>query len=155
MLRNMAKKKATRRRGGRTPGKWTLLTKDQLRSFRKDAGMSRSRLAERLGVSSTSIQNWETERSVPLTRYQEQLVQLMKGGTPVATGSGRGAKTRPANGRATNGASAGAGGTALQETGLTATTEILKGFLATPQGAKISKDELVALASSLRTALSS
>ena len=148
----MAKKK-TARRGGRTPGKWTLLTKEQLRSFRTEAKLSRSALSALLGVSSTSIQNWETERSVPLTRYQEQIVKLMKGGVPnAAARNGRGSKAR-ANGRSSNGASSGTS-SAHQETSLTATAEILKGFLATFQGAKISKQELVTLASSLRAVLS-
>lgn len=145
----MAKKKPSRR-GGRTPGKWTLLTKDQLRSFRKDSKLSRSALSALLGVSSSSIQNWETERSVPLTRYQEQLVELMRGGGPAAVaGNGRRSKAR-ASGRSSNGALLGASG----GVSLTATAEILKGFLATSEGAKTSKEELVALTISLRAALS-
>lgn len=146
MLLLMARKKKSARRGGRTPGQWTLLEKDDLSGFRKTQKLSRSALANHLGVSSTSIQNWETGRSVPLTRFQQQLVDLMKGGVPAAAGRGRG-RGRGAGGAAPVGA-------AGSETSLTATAEIVKGFLATSAGSKLSADELVALTTSLRAALS-
>jgi DNA-binding transcriptional regulator YiaG len=142
------KKKSTKRRGGRTPGQWTLLEKDDLSGFRKTQKLSRSALANTLGVSSTSIQNWETGRSVPLTRFQQQLVDLMKGGVPVTAARGR-------RGRGSNGANGAApAGVASSETSLTATAEIVKGFLATSAGAKLSAEELVTLTVSLRAALS-
>lgn len=89
MAKKTSKAKAPRRRGGRTPGVWTLLAQGELKTFRKDAKLSRSSLAGLLGVSSTSVQNWETGRSVPLTRYQEQIVALMKGGVPQDARRGR------------------------------------------------------------------
>ncbi len=147
----MARKKSAKRRGGRTPGQWTLLAKDDLSGFRKTQKLSRSALANTLGVSSTSIQNWETGRSVPLTRFQQQLVDLMKGGG-VPAAAARGRRGRGSNGAASNGASS--GGVGSSETSLTATAEIVKGFLATSAGAKLSAEELVNLTVSLRAALS-
>ena len=142
----MAKKKVGRRgRGGRKPGKWTLLTDASFRAFRKEAGLSRSRLSELLGVSSTSIQNWETGRSVPLTRYQHQIVELMKGGAPRSAPPARN-RLRPAR---MNGSAV-----VSHDTCLTVTGEILREYLATPKGGQLTQDELIALAVSLRAAFS-
>lgn len=156
MAKKKSKKKTGRRGGGRTPGAWTLLTQDALKTFRTGAKLSRSRLSELLGVSSTSVQNWETGRSVPLTRYQEQIVALMEGGVP--------ADTAPARKRGSNGAARSRGGArsngashALSSSGdaaLTAVGDILKGYLATPAGGELGQEQLVALAMSLRAALS-
>lgn len=142
------KKKSAKGRGGRTPGQWTLLQKDDLSGFRKTQKLSRSALSNLLGVSSTSIQNWETGRSVPLTRFQQQLVDLMKGGVPATAARGR--RGRGSNGAAPTGPVASGG----SESSLTATAEIVKGFLATSAGGKLSADELVNLTVSLRAALS-
>lgn len=154
----MAKKKTKktgRRGGGRTPGAWTLLTQDTLKTFRKDRKLSRSRLAELLGVSSGSVMNWETGRSVPLTRTQEQIVALMQGGAPAAAP----ARKRGSNGAARlNGAARSNGAahvvSASGEAALLAVGDILKGYLATPKGGEVTQEQLVGLAVSLRAALS-
>jgi DNA-binding transcriptional regulator YiaG len=143
----MAKKK-TGRRGGRTPGQWVHLTKDGLRQWRKDAKISRGKLSEMMGVSSTSVQNWETGRSVPMKRYQMMLADLMKGGAPSNGSSGAGeavtsgAVARPASG---------GGGDQVQVARLNATSEILKAYLGA--GGKVSQEQLVALTKALRSAL--
>lgn len=71
-------KKKTQQRGGRKPGEWKLLSKEDLIRFRSQNGFSRSRLATALGVSSTSIQNWETEHAIPTLKAQQKLVEVLK-----------------------------------------------------------------------------
>lgn len=163
-LSSMAKKKAKktgRRGGGRTPGAWTLLTQDALKTFRREGKLSRARLAELLGVSSGSIMNWETGRSVPVTRTQEQIVALMQGGVPDAgPARKRGSSGAARNGAArSNGAAARSNGathavSASGEAALLAVGDILKGYLATPKGGELGQEQLVALAMALRGALS-
>jgi DNA-binding transcriptional regulator YiaG len=75
--------KVSKGRGGRKKGEWKLLTKDQLMTFRKDQRISRARLAELMGVSSTSIQNWETN-TVPTMKAQQKLAQLINNPTVVS-----------------------------------------------------------------------
>lgn len=162
-LSSMAKKKTTKAkaapggkkpkgRGGRKPGQWLHLEQDQLKAYRKDAKLSRARLAELLDVSSTSIQNWETGRSVPVKRYQERLVELMTGTppAPAPARAGRGAVRADGDGPVGH---AGAGSDHLQATRLSVAGEILKGYLATAQGGKLSTDALIELVGSLRRAL--
>jgi DNA-binding transcriptional regulator YiaG len=75
----MAKKKKTAKRGGgRKPGSWTLVTPDALRGWREKNKLSRGSVATTMGVSSTSIQNWETGRSVATAKLQQRLADLMK-----------------------------------------------------------------------------
>lgn len=64
--------------GGRKPGSWTLLTQEQLKSWRLEKGVSRLRLARALGVSPTSVQNWEVGIAVPTTASQQKLLDVMK-----------------------------------------------------------------------------
>lgn len=80
-----SKKKAPgARRGGRKPGRWELLTPKELFEFRKQHGLSRAKLADQLGVSTTSIQNWETGRAASM-KIQRRLRDLMDGkAAPVA-----------------------------------------------------------------------
>lgn len=139
----MAKKTKTTmsRRGGRTPGQWVHLSQDAVGKFRKDAKLSRSKLAELLGVSGTSVQNWETGRSVPIKRYQQRLVELMKG-RPQGAESGEALA-----------AAADAIPLQLQVARLTVVSEIVKGYLATTQGGKVSQEQLIALTKALRGAL--
>lgn len=137
----MAKKKVQRaKRGGRSPGQWVDLTREQVLAFRKSAKLSRAKLAELLGVSSTSIQNWETGRAVPLRRYQQQLVELMRSGPPSSSGGRQPPGARPSTPE-------------LEVARLTVTGEILKAYLATAQGGKVSQEQLLALARSLRASL--
>lgn len=147
----MAKKKTkrkARRRGGRTPGAWSLLTQGSLKAFRKQAGLSRAALAKLLHVSSTSVQNWETGRAIPVPRFQEQLVSLMQGGVPPAAVPEVGSSARPRS----NGTSKSVG--AGREASLRVTSEILRSYLATPKGGTTTGEQLVALTTSLRAALS-
>jgi DNA-binding XRE family transcriptional regulator len=62
--------------------------------------MSRASVAKTLGVSSTSIQNWETGHSVATTKMQQRLADLMKAPASAAT-SGRGPSGTPAANGAT------------------------------------------------------
>lgn len=71
----MTKKKRT---GGRKPGSWTLLTKDDLVQWRKKNKVSRRTLAKAIKSSSTSIQNWEMGKSTPITKFQKRIVESMK-----------------------------------------------------------------------------
>jgi transcriptional regulator with XRE-family HTH domain len=64
-------------RGGRRELVWKLLTGEQLKAWRLENGVSRARLAQILGVSSTSVQNWETG-TVATMRTQQRLAELMK-----------------------------------------------------------------------------
>lgn len=96
-----AKRKTGARRGGRKPGAWTLLTPQALRGWREEHKMSRANVATTLGVSSTSIQNWETGHAVATTKMQQKLVDLMKAPVPAApTPSRRGATPSASNGAA-------------------------------------------------------
>lgn len=71
---------SARRRGGRKPGEWRLVTPEQLRAYREEHRISRARLAQTLGVSSTSVQNWETG-TVATMRIQERLAALIAAGS--------------------------------------------------------------------------
>ncbi len=66
------------RRGGRKPGRWELLNPEELLEFRKQRGLSRAKLADQLGVSTTSIQNWETGRAASM-KIQRKLRDLIDG----------------------------------------------------------------------------
>lgn len=140
-MKKKTKSKTKASRGGRKPGKWIHLTVDTLKSYRKDAGVSRGALAKTLGVSSTSVQNWETGRSVPMKRYQMLLADLVAGGTVPAG-------PEPAPAARTNGHG---GGDAVHAARLTATGEVVRSYLAT--GAKVTPDGLVALTKALQAAL--
>lgn len=87
---------ATGHRGGRKPGAWTLLTPEALRAWREGQKMSRATIAATLGVSSTSIQNWETGHAVATTKMQQKLADLMKAPAPAAR-SRRGATASASN----------------------------------------------------------
>lgn len=155
---------AKKGRGGRKPGQWVHLQKDQVAQYRKDAKLSRTKLADLLDVSPTSIQNWETGRSIPVKRFQQRLVELMSGKAPpveapsatarkpVAARSSR-ATTPASSSRAAAPASTDSSAVQVQVTRLSVAGEILRGYLATPQGGKVSPDQLVTLVASLRSAL--
>lgn len=75
-----AKKASTgkRARGGRKPGKWEVVTPDEILTYRRSQGLSRAKLADLLKVSATSIQNWETGR-VASRKIQHRLRALIDG----------------------------------------------------------------------------
>lgn len=68
---------APRRRGGRKAGTWTVVTPEKIRAYREANGISRATLARLLGVSSTSVVNWETGRAVASLPIQARLQELL------------------------------------------------------------------------------
>lgn len=52
--------------------------------------MSRANVASTLGVSSTSIQNWETGHAVATAKMQQKLADLMNASAPAVTTTTRG-----------------------------------------------------------------
>ena len=127
-----------RRRGGRKPGEWKFVTADEIKAFREEHRVSRARLASALGVSSTSVQNWETG-TVATLKTQQQLAEIMKAG-PAAL-----ATVTPS----------GAGGWdpgAIVGPQITTTGTIVTGFLTSQQG-KMSTDQLIELSKNVRQAL--
>ena len=82
-----AKKEETKSGGsaGRPKGVWSVLQAGALRPWRESNNISRGKLASMLKVSPTSIQNWESDKAIPSTKYQEAIVSLMSGNVPVTT----------------------------------------------------------------------
>lgn len=70
---------APRKRGGRKPGAWTHVTPDKIIAFREENAISRQRLAEAVGVSQTSVQNWE-HGTVATPKMQKRLAELISRG---------------------------------------------------------------------------
>ncbi|MCO5170201.1 MAG: helix-turn-helix domain-containing protein [Planctomycetes bacterium] len=131
---------AKRRRGGRKPGEWKLITPEQLKDYRSEHKISRARLAQMLGVSSTSVQNWETG-TVASMRIQQRLSELIAAG-PTAILPPR----KPASLWDM---------AAKQQTdpAITTTGTIVAGYLQTREG-KLSTEDLIGLIRSVRQALS-
>lgn len=79
----MAKKKVSskgvRRGGGRKPGSWSAVQQEQIKAFREKHRVSRQTLARLIGVSSTSVQNWETGAAIATTKLQLKLKAVMDG----------------------------------------------------------------------------
>lgn len=130
---------ARKRRGGRQPGKWELVDPLEFRRWRDQNKLSRARLAGLMGVSSTSIQNWETGNAVPSRRYQERLAELMKDPTAVAAAPVR----------------RGGGGGFVESpdaaAGVLATGEIVTAYV--KGSPDLAQDDLVALIRAVRQAL--
>ncbi|MCO5172210.1 MAG: helix-turn-helix domain-containing protein [Planctomycetes bacterium] len=66
-----------RRRGGRPKGTWDRVQPAELLDYRQRRGLSRVRLAEMLGVSPTTIVNWELGHGVATPAYQDRLRELL------------------------------------------------------------------------------
>jgi DNA-binding transcriptional regulator YiaG len=128
---------AKRRRGGRKPGEWKLVMPEQLRDYRSQHKISRARLAQMLGVSSTSVQNWETG-TVASMKIQQRLAELIAAG-PSAILPPRKPASLWESGKQTDPA-------------ITTTGTIVAGYLQTHQG--MSPDDLVGLIRNVRQALS-
>ncbi len=77
------KKKTAAKRGGRKPGKWEHVRPEEIKAYRGKEGISRAKLAAQLGVSTTSIQNWEAGRPASV-KVQRELRQLFDGNPVVA-----------------------------------------------------------------------
>jgi DNA-binding transcriptional regulator YiaG len=129
------------RRGGRKPGVWKLTNPDALREFRSTHKISRARLAGMLGVSSTSVQNWETG-TVASMKIQQKLADIMKEGPaafiPLKRGAGGGGWV---------------GAQGPVNPTITTTGTIVTGFLQS-QEEPLSQEELIGLIRSVRIALS-
>lgn len=130
--------KAKKRRGGRKPGEWKLLTPEKLRAYRDENKISRARLAEALGVSSTSVQNWETG-AVASMKIQQRLAELIAAG-PSAIVPTR--KSSSLWDTSRNGGDAAA---------VAATGTIVTGYVQTSQN--LGSDDLVTLIRAIRQAL--
>jgi DNA-binding transcriptional regulator YiaG len=89
-----ARKKTKAGRGGRKPGKWEFVTPEAIRAHRRENALSRAKLANQLGVSTTSIQNWESGRPASL-KIQRQLRDLMDGKSPAGAQAPTGASGEP------------------------------------------------------------
>lgn len=140
----MAKRKpgedASRKRAGRKPGVWKYVTPEQLREFRTSGQVSRARIASALGVSSTSVQNWEAGRAA-MPRLQKRLAELIAAG-PAALDDG----LPEADGAAADGPV----GSVLSSQ-LLATGTIVGSYI-TAHG-KMSHEQLMELIRSVRSAL--
>jgi DNA-binding transcriptional regulator YiaG len=128
---------ASARRGGRKPGAWTHTTPKALREFRATHHMSRGRLAAILGVSSTSVQNWEAGK-VASAKIQERLADIIENGV---------ASAAPPPPRRSGPAASGA------DPVIATTGAIVAGYLQT-RPAPVSQEELLSLIRGVRLALS-
>jgi DNA-binding transcriptional regulator YiaG len=68
------------RKGGRQRGSWTEVQPEQIRAFRDEHSISRNMLASTLGVSATSVQNWETGLAVAMPSIQAKLASIIQAG---------------------------------------------------------------------------
>ncbi len=140
----MAKRKSgeetSRKRAGRKPGVWKYVTPEQLREFRTSGQVSRARIASALGVSSTSVQNWESGRAA-MPRLQKRLAELIAAG-PGALDDG----APDGDGLASDGPVGGVLSSQLLATGT------IVGSYITAHG-KMSHDQLMELIRSVRSAL--
>jgi DNA-binding transcriptional regulator YiaG len=126
--------KRTTNRGGRKKGQWTETTPDTIRDFRRIGRISRSRLASALGVSATSVQNWEVGLVVATPAMQKKIVELIKASPELG---------RPRPAQAGNG---GAGGAEVEAAG-----QIVCAWLEQHPGTD--SERLLALIRAVRTAL--
>lgn len=131
------------RKGGRQRGSWTEVQPEQVRAFREEHAISRNMLAATLGVSATSVQNWETGLAVAMPAIQAKLASIIQAG-PSAVHS-----ADPSGVRRGGGPSAAA---ALVGHQVSATGMIVNGFL-TSQSRKFTQEELIELIKSVRGAL--
>lgn len=90
----MTKKKGS---GGRPPGKWSKIKRDEIKSFREAHSISRARFAGILGVSPTSVQNWEVGKATAIPRIQAKMRQVIDAG-PAAFGVAMGSSPASKNG---------------------------------------------------------
>lgn len=132
------------RKGGRKRGTWTEVQPEQILAFRDEHSISRNMLATTLGVSATSVQNWETGLAVAMPAVQAQLAAIIQAG-PGAIHSPDGAGARRGGGGP-------AGVAALVGHQVSATGMIVNGFL-TSQSRKFTQEELIELIKTVRGAL--
>lgn len=131
------------RRGGRKPGVWTLVQPAQILAFRKERRLSRAVFAKMVGVSSTTVTNWEGGKGTASPSMQSKVVEVMGSAPATATKSKRamvGAAAKPTNGQHPAGYDSIVEGTA----------KIVSAFLAT---AKLKREELGEVVRDVRAAL--
>lgn len=132
MSEKKRKPAAPKRRGGRKPGTWRSdLSPGVLREWRTSNGISRGRLARAVGVSSTSIQNWEIGHVIPLATTQASLVETMK--RPEALGNAPNMKS-----------SKGEGAQSLESAVVTATGAIVAAMIVAKRKEAANVGELIA-----------
>lgn len=78
-VRKKARKKTpTKSTRGRPKGAWTAVSAKDLTSFRKTSGMTLKSLAEALKVTTVTVGNWLSGRSVPSDSKQNEIAALIK-----------------------------------------------------------------------------
>lgn len=135
-------------RGGRVKGVWkTGLSGDVMRQFRKDHKVSRGKMAKMLGVSSTTIQNWEVGVAVPTPKNQAELERVLKGEKIQKNGQ----KPKATNGTVSQAPFAHDDHHGVE---LSITGQIVSAWLGSPRiKGNVSQDDLVGLVRSVRSAL--
>ena len=132
--------KTKTKHSGRKPGSWKHgLTADALRAFRKNNHVSRARLAKSLGVSQTTINNWEIGLVFPTDRNQDQLQRVMKNPSAVVASAPARQESFSRDGN--------------HGVGLAATGQIVSAYLASAKGKTVTQDDLCNLVRSVRSAL--
>ena len=140
---------------GRQPGAWSLVSAEELESFRARTGMSKLALAQQLGVSAGSVNNWLVRGKAPSNVQQEKIRKLIDGGAP----AGATPKSAPAKASAQKAASAPAAapprpsaraGASGGEAALGA-VELVKAYI--QAGAKLDADRLPELVRQVKLAL--
>jgi DNA-binding XRE family transcriptional regulator len=84
------------KRGGRNPGEWKLVQPEQIRAYRADHKMSRATMSKMLGVSATTIQNWEIGNGTATHKAQVRIKELLDSAPPATLMSAR--RSPPAGG---------------------------------------------------------
>lgn len=126
-----------KRRGGRKPGVWTLVKPEHIPAYRKAQKLSRASMAAMLGVSSTTVQNWEAGKAVATPKAQARIAEVIGSGT---------SRPAPATPKASsNGQHAGG-----YDSNVEATGRIVAAFLGS---VKIKRQELRAVIEDVRAAL--
>lgn len=137
--------KSSKGRGGRTPGVWRDgLSGDAMRQYRKTNRISRSKMGKLLGVSSTTIQNWEVGVAVPTPKNQTELERVLNGAAPAKS-----VESEKSSVRQTPFAHGDHHGVELTTTG-----QIVSAWLNSPKvKGGVTKDDLVGVVRSVRSAL--
>lgn len=139
-------KSGRRRGGGRTKGTWVDVQPEKIRAFRDEHRISRVMLAKALGVSSTTVQNWETNVGVAVPKMQTKLAEILAAGPSAVQISAASLR----------GSGGGGSSTVAEVIGhqVSTTGMIVNAYLASQANA-VSPEELVELIGAVRKALGS
>jgi len=114
--RKKKKKKTTSKRGKSKKPKWTLVTFKQIEQWRVKLGLSKSGMAEALGVTNSTFHNWQRGTTVPHPNQQTELLTRLNalesnasGGSTSSGGTGKSASKGKGTGRR-GGSTTGRGG---------------------------------------------